>query len=130
MTDIGTKRAIRLTTPDNARISRTPPMITPLAMAWAGLEAGIRRFDAAFGGLGGCPFAPGAAGNLATEDLVFMLSEAGIETGIDWRRLFDAVALAETLLDRPLGGRMAAWWRQAQAKEVQAKEAARREMPA
>ncbi|MEN3161106.1 hydroxymethylglutaryl-CoA lyase [Tistrella mobilis] len=106
-----------------------------LAMAWAGLEAGIRRFDAAFGGLGGCPFAPGAAGNLATEDLVFMLSEAGIETGIDWRRLFDAVALAETLLDRPLGGRMAAWWRQAQAKEAQAKEAqakeaARREMPA
>ena len=96
-----------------------------LAMAWAGLEAGIRRFDAAFGGLGGCPFAPGAAG-----DLVFMLSEAGIETGIDWRRLFDAVALAETLLDRPLGGRMAAWWRQAQAKEAQAREAARREATA
>jgi hydroxymethylglutaryl-CoA lyase len=49
----------------------------------AALEAGVRRFDAAVGGLGGCPFAPGASGNIATEDLVFMLHEMGLPTGID-----------------------------------------------
>ncbi|MFX7506670.1 hydroxymethylglutaryl-CoA lyase, partial [Acinetobacter baumannii] len=54
-----------------------------LANAYAGLEAGIRRFDAAISGLGGCPFAPGARGNVVTEDLVFMLEELGMRTGID-----------------------------------------------
>lgn len=54
-----------------------------LANALAGLEAGVTRFDASLGGLGGCPFAPGATGNVATEDLVHMLQEMGIETGID-----------------------------------------------
>jgi hydroxymethylglutaryl-CoA lyase len=54
-----------------------------LANAYAGLQAGVTRFDAALGGLGGCPFAPGATGNIATEDLVHMLHEMGIETGID-----------------------------------------------
>ncbi|MDB5770933.1 MAG: yngG [Burkholderia sp.] len=54
-----------------------------LANVVAALEAGVRRFDAAVGGLGGCPFAPGASGNIATEDLVFMLHEMGLPTGID-----------------------------------------------
>jgi hydroxymethylglutaryl-CoA lyase len=54
-----------------------------LANAYAGLQAGVMRFDAALGGLGGCPFAPGASGNIATEDLVHMLHEMGIATGID-----------------------------------------------
>jgi hydroxymethylglutaryl-CoA lyase len=58
-----------------------------LANAYAGLEAGIRRFDAAVSGLGGCPFAPGARGNIVTEDLVFMLEELGLKTGIDLGRL-------------------------------------------
>ena len=58
-----------------------------LANAVAGLEAGIRRFDAAVSGLGGCPFAPGARGNIVTEDLVFMLEEMGLSTGIDLDRL-------------------------------------------
>ncbi len=58
-----------------------------LAGVMAGLQAGIKRFDSAAGGLGGCPFAPGAAGNLATEDLLFTLDEMGIETGIDSQKL-------------------------------------------
>ena len=64
-----------------------------LANALAGLEAGIRNFDAALGGLGGCPFAPGASGNIVTEDLVFMLESMGFSTGIDLGRLIAARAL-------------------------------------
>lgn len=60
---------------------------TGLANAVAGLDAGIRRFDAAVSGLGGCPFAPGARGNVVTEDLVFMLERMGLSTGIDLDRL-------------------------------------------
>ena len=58
-----------------------------LANAVAGLEAGVLRFDAAVSGLGGCPFAPGARGNIVTEDLVFMLERMGLSTGIDLDRL-------------------------------------------
>lgn len=54
-----------------------------LANVWAGLEAGVRQFDTAFGGLGGCPFIQGATGNIATEDTVHMLHQMGFETGID-----------------------------------------------
>jgi hydroxymethylglutaryl-CoA lyase len=54
-----------------------------LANALRAYDVGIRRFDAAIGGLGGCPFAPGASGNIATEDLAFMFNEMGIPTGID-----------------------------------------------
>lgn len=82
-----------------------------LANAWAAIEAGVRRFDASAGGLGGCPFAPGAAGNLATEDLVLMARQSGITTGIDLDALRDAIAFAEARLQRPLGGRSAAWLR-------------------
>jgi hydroxymethylglutaryl-CoA lyase len=64
-----------------------------LANALAGLDAGIRTFDAALGGLGGCPFAPGASGNIVTEDLVFMLESMGFATGIDLARLLEARAL-------------------------------------
>ena len=58
-----------------------------LANVYAGLEAGITRFDASVSGLGGCPFAPGARGNIVTEDLVFLCHELGLETGIDLDRL-------------------------------------------
>ncbi len=58
-----------------------------LANAFAALEAGVRRFDASLGGLGGCPFAPGASGNIVTEDLVFMLEACGCHTGVDVERL-------------------------------------------
>jgi len=84
-----------------------------LANAWAGIEAGVRRFDASAGGIGGCPFAPGAAGNLATEDLVLLAHQAGFHTGVDLLRLQEAIAVAEGLLARSLGGRSMAWQRRA-----------------
>ena len=82
-----------------------------LANAWQALECGLRKFDASAGGLGGCPFAPGAAGNLATEDLVSMLHQAGLQTGIDLSALLDVVAGMEPLLGRPVGGRSLPWLR-------------------
>ena len=80
-----------------------------LANAWAALSVGIRRFDTSIGGLGGCPFAPGAAGNLATEDFVLMAEQCGFETGISVPALRTAVRLAERLTKRSLGGRTTAW---------------------
>lgn len=81
---------------------------TALANVCAGLELGITTFDASAGGLGGCPFAPGAAGNLATEDLVYMLDRMAIETGIDLRTLAAASRLIGGELDRPLPSRVLA----------------------
>jgi hydroxymethylglutaryl-CoA lyase len=69
-----------------------------LANALAGLEEGIRAFDSALAGLGGCPFAPGASGNIVTEDLVFMLESMGFSTGIDLRRLIAARDLLRAAL--------------------------------
>lgn len=80
-----------------------------LANAWQALECGIRKFDASIGGLGGCPFAPGAAGNLATEDLVSLLHQAGMQTGVDLDALLDVVALVGRLVDHPVGGRALPW---------------------
>ncbi len=88
-----------------------------LANAWAALTAGVRRFDASIGGLGGCPFAPGAAGNLATEDLVLMTEQCGFETGVDVAKLRLAVAIAERLVQRSLGGRTTAWLQAQDLKE-------------
>jgi hydroxymethylglutaryl-CoA lyase len=59
----------------------------------AALDAGVRTFDASQGGLGGCPYAPGATGNIVTEDLVFLLESMGLRTGIDIERLIAARAL-------------------------------------
>ncbi|HET8732521.1 MAG TPA: hydroxymethylglutaryl-CoA lyase [Anaeromyxobacteraceae bacterium] len=78
---------------------------TALANVLAGLDAGITTFDASVGGLGGCPYAPGASGNLATEDLVYMLHGMGFETGIDLAKLVDAGALAQELVGRKLPGK-------------------------
>ncbi len=76
-----------------------------LANVVAGLEAGIRTFDSSQGGLGGCPFAPGASGNIVTEDLVFMLEAMGLRTGIDLDCLLVArETLARALPDEPLYG--------------------------
>lgn len=87
------------------------------ANAWAALEAGIRRFDASVGGIGGCPFAPGTAGNLATEDLVLLAERSGFTTGISLEGLLCTIDLAQGVLKRPLGGRSAAWLRQQQEKK-------------
>lgn len=70
----------------------------------AALQVGVTRFDTSIGGLGGCPFAPGAAGNVATEDVVCMLHEMGIETGIDLPSLLSCVKLVESLTNRELKG--------------------------
>ena len=79
-----------------------------LANALAGLDEGIRSFDAALAGLGGCPFAPGASGNIVTEDLVYMLESMGFATGIDLERLVAARAiLREGLPDEATHGAVA-----------------------
>ena len=77
-----------------------------LANASAGFEAGVRTFDAAAGGLGGCPYAPGASGNVASEDVVDLFERSGVATGVDLERLVDATAWLEGVLGRPLPGRV------------------------
>jgi hydroxymethylglutaryl-CoA lyase len=75
---------------------------TALANVLAGMDAGVVRFDASIGGLGGCPYAPGASGNAVTEDLVHMLHDMGIDTGIDLDALLACARLAEEIVGRPL----------------------------
>jgi len=78
-----------------------------LANVQAGYEAGIRGFDTAVGGLGGCPYAPGASGNVATEDVVALFEREGVATGVDLEALIDAAAwLEHEVLKRPLPGRV------------------------
>ncbi|WP_110650622.1 hydroxymethylglutaryl-CoA lyase [Salinicola peritrichatus] len=67
-----------------------------------GLSLGVARYESSIGGLGGCPFAPGATGNVASEDLVYLLTEMGIDTGIDLARLIEAAQLATQLMGRSL----------------------------
>jgi hydroxymethylglutaryl-CoA lyase len=76
-----------------------------LANALAAYEEGVRHFDSSMGGLGGCPFAPGASGNVITEDLVFMFESMGVGTGIDLDRLFEARALlSQAIPEEPIYG--------------------------
>jgi hydroxymethylglutaryl-CoA lyase len=77
-----------------------------LANMFSGFEEGVRSFDVCTGGLGGCPFVKGAAGNVPAEDAVNMFESAGVPTGIDLPVLCEAVAFLETVLDRRLPGRM------------------------
>jgi hydroxymethylglutaryl-CoA lyase len=79
---------------------------TALPNVLRGLEFGIGVFDSSAGGLGGCPYAPGAAGNLATEDLVYMLDGMGIGTGVSLAGVLSASALLEAAIGRPLPGRV------------------------
>jgi hydroxymethylglutaryl-CoA lyase len=79
---------------------------TALANVLVGLEMGISNFDSSVGGVGGCPYAPGAAGNLATEDLVYMLDGMGVTTGVDLEKLVEAGNLAERILGRRLTGKV------------------------
>ncbi len=75
---------------------------TALANVVAGLEMGVTTFDASAGGLGGCPYAPGASGNLATEDLVYLLTRMGVETGVNLGKLAEASAFMQGVLGRRL----------------------------
>ncbi len=79
---------------------------TALANILAALDLGVRVFDSSIGGMGGCPYAPGAAGNVATEDLVYMLAGIGLETGIDLEKLIEAANVAERLVGHPLPGKV------------------------
>lgn len=81
---------------------------TGLVNAYAAWERGVARFDTSVGGLGGSPFASGAAGNLATEDLVHLLDDLGVETGVDLGRLLDASALAARTVGHDVPSRVAA----------------------
>ena len=89
-----------------------------LANVYASVESGIRRFDASIGGLGGCPFAPGASGNVATEDVVMMLEQMGFDTGIDQVNLMQASDLAQRFTGSAPGGRAKAWLQGHLAKQV------------
>ncbi len=80
---------------------------TALVNAWSSMRLGVTRFDTAAGGLGGSPFANGAGGNLATEDLVHLCDDAGIETGVDLEALVGVARSLETLIGRPVPGRIA-----------------------
>lgn len=80
---------------------------TALVNAYAALQRGVRRFDTAVGGLGGSPFTEGAAGNLATEELVAMLDDLGVASGIDVERLVAVAALVSGLVGRPVPSRVA-----------------------
>jgi hydroxymethylglutaryl-CoA lyase len=91
-----------------------------LANVYAALEAGVRTFDSSIGGLGGCPFAPGASGNVATEDVVMMVQQMGFETGIDLGRLMQASDLARELTGTAPGGRAGPWLRRHLAKSGEA----------
>ena len=79
---------------------------TALACAYRAFQLGVRNFDSSCGGIGGCPYAPGAAGNIATEDLVYMFNRMGVSTNVDLKRLFAAGKHIAAALDRQLPGRV------------------------
>ncbi len=75
---------------------------TALANVYAGLQQGVAKFDSSSGGLGGCPYAPGATGNVGTEDVLYLLHEMGIETGVDIAKVRDASRFIAGVLDHAL----------------------------
>jgi hydroxymethylglutaryl-CoA lyase len=77
---------------------------TGLANAWAAVQAGVGALDASCGGIGGCPFAPAATGNIPTEDLIYMLHRAGYDTGVDLRALLDTSRWLQRTLDHAVPG--------------------------
>jgi len=83
---------------------------TGIANAYAGLQEGVKIFESSVGGIGGCPFAPGAAGNVATEDLVFMCERMGVLTGIDLEAYIEAVRLVEEILAESVPGKLCKAW--------------------
>lgn len=96
---------------------------TALANALAAYELGVRQVDGSVGGMGGCPYAPGASGNAASEDMVFTFEAMGIDTGIDLEALAEAGCYAETQLGRELPGRFHLYWKGAHARAAKARTA-------
>ena len=78
-----------------------PPLVV-LDAAYAAVAAGVRRLDSSVGGLGGCPFAPGASGNIATEDLVYLLRDSGITVDVDLNAAIDAARVAQSVVGHEL----------------------------
>ena len=81
-----------------------------MANVSAAIQAGVRIVDSSIGGLGGCPFAPGAAGNIATEDVVFLAHKLGVGTGVDFPALMEMIPDVETAVGHSAGGRIKTWW--------------------
>jgi hydroxymethylglutaryl-CoA lyase len=94
-------------TPLPVRVHLHDTRNTGIANVWAAVEAGAATIDASLGGLGGCPFAPGAAGNVATEDTVYMLERSGVATGLDLAAVIDASNWLSGIMGKPLPGRLA-----------------------
>ena len=109
-TGMGTPRRVRELLAAVGQVRGDAPVLlhfhntrgTGLANILTALELGVTEFDASVGGLGGCPYAPGASGNVATEEVVHMLHDMGIDTGIDLEKLLEAAALAEEITGREL----------------------------
>ncbi len=80
---------------------------TGVANVWAAVEAGALVVDASIGGLGGCPFAPGAAGNVASEDVAYLLARSGVTTGLDLGQLIDTAQWLGTVMDKPMPSMLA-----------------------
>jgi hydroxymethylglutaryl-CoA lyase len=80
---------------------------TGLANVWAAIQAGATRIDASIGGLGGCPFAPGATGNVCSEDVLFMLERAGVHTGVNLNKMIDASRWMSDIMGKELPGMLA-----------------------
>jgi hydroxymethylglutaryl-CoA lyase len=97
---VGAFRSRHPSTPLNVHFHNTRG--TGLANVLAALEMGVDDFDASVGGLGGCPYAPGATGNIATEELVYMVTDMGIATGVNLEAMIDAAAEAERIVGRTL----------------------------
>src|SRR5205823_3027814 len=97
---LGEFRSAHPETPLNVHFHNTRG--TGLANVLTALELGVSDFDASVGGLGGCPYAPGATGNVATEELVHMVEDMGIDTGVNLDAMIDAAATAERIVGRQL----------------------------
>lgn len=100
------RRALDVLPPEKVALHMHDTRGTALANVVTALNMGVRDFDASVGGMGGCPYAPGASGNLATEDLVYLLEGMGYETGIDLDLLVEAGRVAERVVGRPLPGKV------------------------
>jgi hydroxymethylglutaryl-CoA lyase len=94
-----------------------------LANVYAALEEGVRRFDTSVAGVGGCPFATGASGNVATEDVVMMVEQMGFDTGINMIALLEASELVANLTGTATGGRALPWLKQSLAESARGREA-------
>ncbi|MEO6113701.1 MAG: hydroxymethylglutaryl-CoA lyase [Sphingomicrobium sp.] len=98
------KRVVAAIAPLPVRVHFHNTRNTGLANVWAAVQAGARTVDASLGGLGGCPFAPGAAGNVPTEDVAYMLERSGVATGLDLDRLIETNAWFTEVMGKPLPG--------------------------